>query len=186
MAGESITGAPPSEVPASTGTAPWLPGPNPRRAQAAAILLALNIAMSVATVVAVLGHIRLLEALQRVCGIGLVRPCTFEEGSGILRAAEASDRRLFTFGIAGTALVVVTGIVWLVWQYRARKEVDRRGPVSFRYSAGWGVGSWFVPIVNLWVPLLAVRRSGARRTPSPGPSIGAKILPGRHGRESAP
>jgi hypothetical protein len=47
-------------------------------------------------------------------------------------------------------------IVMLVWQHRAASAGRALG-IHSDESPGWGVGSWFVPVVNLWVPFLAVR-----------------------------
>lgn len=41
--------------------------------------------------------------------------------------------------------------VFLVWQSRAA-VVGRAAGYPARHSPGWGVGSWFVPVANLWVP----------------------------------
>jgi hypothetical protein len=64
-----------------------------------------------------------------------------------------------------TAIVVV----WCIWQWNAAANVrDRvrhhirheRGvgqvrddrPAPLRFTPGWGVGAWFVPILHLWTP----------------------------------
>jgi hypothetical protein len=49
------------------------------------------------------------------------------------------------------ALVVV-----YVWQHRAASAARALGFPAAR-SPAWGVGSWFVPIVNLWMPYGAIR-----------------------------
>jgi hypothetical protein len=54
-------------------------------------------------------------------------------------------------------LLTIAGfIVFLVWQHRAASAGRALGIPSDE-SPGWGVGSWFVPVVNFWVPYLAVR-----------------------------
>lgn len=47
-------------------------------------------------------------------------------------------------------------IVYLIWQYRAAVVARELGYRS-RRSPGWGVGSCFVPVVDLWMPYQAVR-----------------------------
>jgi hypothetical protein len=47
-------------------------------------------------------------------------------------------------------------IVFLVWQHRAAVTAHRLGYPAAR-SPDWGVGSWFVPVVNLWMPYGALR-----------------------------
>jgi hypothetical protein len=47
-------------------------------------------------------------------------------------------------------------VALLMWQYRSAKVA-----LSFGYPAdvspGWGVAAWFIPVVQLWMPYLAVR-----------------------------
>ena len=54
--------------------------------------------------------------------------------------------------------VVVLGVntAFLVWQHRAASEARLLGYPAHR-SSGWGVGSWFVPVVNLWMPFQSLR-----------------------------
>ena len=49
--------------------------------------------------------------------------------------------------ISGIAFLA-TAVLWLLWQYRAAKQFS----VEMQSSAGWHVGSWFVPIISWWVP----------------------------------
>ena len=59
----------------------------------------------------------------------------------------------------GTVLSLATGaaeVTMLVWQYRAARVAQALGYPA-RRSPGWGVGCWFVPVVNLWMPYQAIR-----------------------------
>lgn len=55
-------------------------------------------------------------------------------------------------GVVTLAAVVVA----CIWQHRAASAGRALG-IPSRRSPAWGVGSWFVPIVNLWMPYSAVR-----------------------------
>jgi hypothetical protein len=55
-------------------------------------------------------------------------------------------------GVIALAGVVVA----CIWQHRAASAGRALG-VPSRHSPGWGVGAWFVPVVNLWVPYAAIR-----------------------------
>lgn len=58
----------------------------------------------------------------------------------------------FLLGLVAAAAIVVT----LIWQHRAASAARALGfPTT--HSPAWGVGSWFVPIVNLWFPYQAIR-----------------------------
>ena len=43
-----------------------------------------------------------------------------------------------------------------MWQHKAASAGRALG-IPSRYSPAWGVGCWFVPVVNLWMPYGAVR-----------------------------
>lgn len=51
------------------------------------------------------------------------------------------------FIIAG-ALAVITGVLFVAWLWRAHDQA----PGPLRHGKGWTIGSWLVPVVNLWVP----------------------------------
>ena len=59
-----------------------------------------------------------------------------------------------------SALLILCGIaaivVECVWQFRAASAARAMGLPAKR-SPGWGVGFWFIPIVNLWMPYQAIR-----------------------------
>ncbi|HEX3793812.1 MAG TPA: DUF4328 domain-containing protein [Acidimicrobiales bacterium] len=53
-------------------------------------------------------------------------------------------------------LTLAAIIVACIWQFRAASAARALGRPA-THSPGWGVGSWFVPIVNLFMPYQAVR-----------------------------
>lgn len=56
-----------------------------------------------------------------------------------------------------SGLVTIGAVVLLlVWQFRAARAARALGYPA-RHRPGWGVGSWFVPVVNLWFPYQAIR-----------------------------
>jgi hypothetical protein len=57
-----------------------------------------------------------------------------------------------------TVLVfVATVIVFLIWEHRAISNLPPLGAPGREFSSRWAVGSWFVPILTLWVPFQIVR-----------------------------
>jgi len=59
-------------------------------------------------------------------------------------------------GLATIAVYIATVIVFLMWLHRVAKNVAAFGE-PLQHSPGWAVGSFFVPIMNLFVPYQAVR-----------------------------
>ncbi len=54
--------------------------------------------------------------------------------------------------LAGLLLLLVTGVVFCIWFYRAHKNLTLLGVRGLTYSPGWAAGSFFVPILNLFRP----------------------------------
>ena len=55
------------------------------------------------------------------------------------------------------ALAAVAAVVFAcIWQHKAASAGRALG-IPSGLSPAWGVGCWFVPVVNLWMPYLAVR-----------------------------
>lgn len=56
------------------------------------------------------------------------------------------------------ALVVtlVTGVLVLTWTHRASYNVRALGATGLKFTPGWSVGWYFIPIANLWKPLQAM------------------------------
>ncbi len=58
------------------------------------------------------------------------------------------------------------GICILLWKYRACKNLHVAHARGMDISPGWAVGSYFVPILNLWLPFQAMSRiARASRNP---------------------
>lgn len=56
-----------------------------------------------------------------------------------------------TYDMAFT-LYVTTGIVFIVWFHRLRKNAEVwAGDLQGR-KPGWAIGGWFIPFANLWIP----------------------------------
>src|SRR3954470_4156136 len=45
-----------------------------------------------------------------------------------------------------------SAIFFVVWTYRAYKNITTLGAQRPRFGPGWAIGGWFVPIMSLWRP----------------------------------
>jgi hypothetical protein len=68
----------------------------------------------------------------------------------------ALDRSGFV-GLIILVVFLVSGILWLVWQYRGHANLYAAGVDRLRITPGWAVGWWFVPFANLVKPFQSVR-----------------------------
>lgn len=63
--------------------------------------------------------------------------------------ADTNDAREHLIGIIQICAFIVTGIVWLVWLYRAYANLRLVGTKKSQFTPGWAVGYWFIPLLNL-------------------------------------
>lgn len=64
----------------------------------------------------------------------------------------ASDNRQATIGVIYLILLIITGILFLMWIHRTHRNLPSLGNTNLKYSPGWAVGWFFVPILSLWKP----------------------------------
>lgn len=67
-------------------------------------------------------------------------------------------------GLATIAVYIATAIAFLMWLYRANNNIAAFGEPR-EHSAGWAVGSFFVPFANLVVPYRATREIWRKSDP---------------------
>jgi hypothetical protein len=143
-------GVPPPDVRQATGTF--------RSAHGRAVwTVGLLAAGGVATLIGLpfrFHHLSVLHAYQR----------------GAATAAQANDAgsAASVIGAIGGLITVATIVLWLLWQYRAHSNLRALGASNLRYSPGWVVGWWFVPVAWWAVPYLAMRELWKASNPEAG------------------
>lgn len=74
------------------------------------------------------------------------------------------------FADIGAAFFLLTALAFLLFFHRAYSNLATLGPHERRYSPFWAVGSWFIPILNLFRPKQAAndiwRGSDGSRVPA--------------------
>lgn len=93
----------------------------------------------------------------------VLRSCPIRGPAESIRAVKAS-----TIGM-GLAVIVllVAGVVFLFWLYRARVNAEMLAGQPQRLGRGWTIGAWFVPLGNVVLPPLVVAdtwRASSRRS----------------------
>ncbi|MEG3630778.1 DUF4328 domain-containing protein [Streptomyces poriticola] len=75
-------------------------------------------------------------------------------GAGVLGEAEVNraDYAMFGSGVLYSIALVATGTLFIIWFHRVRGNAGVFAPDTQRRTPGWAIGSWFVPIANLWIP----------------------------------
>jgi hypothetical protein len=77
--------------------------------------------------------------------------------SDMKTAAEANDLRQRIVAIARPAIFFITTIVFSRWIYVVNANKWGLGATGMRFTPGWAVGSFFVPIVSLYEPYRAMK-----------------------------
>lgn len=80
----------------------------------------------------------------------IAEPSTYDLGTA--RMIDDLDRAA---GIFDVVALLVCGVLFIVWLYRAGRS-DRVDPARLRRGAGWSIGGWFVPLGNLFLPFQQV------------------------------
>ncbi|WP_189132077.1 DUF4328 domain-containing protein [Wenjunlia tyrosinilytica] len=62
---------------------------------------------------------------------------------------------------------LASAAVFLTWFHRVRVNAEAWAPTGHRFSRGWAVGAWFVPVANLWFPKQIADDIHAASDPSP-------------------
>ena len=70
--------------------------------------------------------------------------------------ANTNDIRQAVIGLAQFVLFVASAVVFLMWVYRAHKNLPSLGATGLRFTPGWAVGWFFIPIMCLFRPYQAV------------------------------
>jgi hypothetical protein len=64
---------------------------------------------------------------------------------------QSADDRQAAIGVAQLTLFAVTSVFFVVWFFRAYKNLARLG-VAGRWGNGWAIGAWFVPFLGFVRP----------------------------------
>jgi hypothetical protein len=72
-------------------------------------------------------------------------------------AAESNDKRQQIVGFFQLGIAITTMILFAKWIYRANFNARQLGAQGMKFSPGWSVGFYFIPILLLWKPYQAMK-----------------------------
>ena len=114
------------------------------------ILLVISIIMHIIGVASGFMEYQLLKEIER----GVYRYISDEAFDVIV---DKNDMREMLIGLTQFLLFIIQGIMILMWIFRANKNVRALGATNMRFSAGWSVGWYFIPLLTLWKPYQAMK-----------------------------
>ena len=90
------------------------------------------------------------------------------EGSTLSAELQQSQDRAEAFATFMTVFIFVPAIAWLIWQHRAQRNLRALGATDLRFSPGWAVGWWLIPLANVVMPYLTMRELWKASDPQAG------------------
>jgi hypothetical protein len=66
--------------------------------------------------------------------------------------ANANDRRQQLIGLLQLLVLLPTSLLFLIWTHRVHRNLLVLGARHLKFTPGWAVGWWFVPIMNWFRP----------------------------------
>jgi len=104
------------------------------------------IVLLVVDVIAIVSDLSLAETLRKVMAGWTISPAELA----------ASDEREAAIGVVQTMLLVASAIAFLMWVHRAYRNLPSLGAKGLRFTPGWAVGWFFVPVMCLFRPYQAM------------------------------
>jgi hypothetical protein len=68
-------------------------------------------------------------------------------------STEGAARGYFVFMVFACA---ITAILVIVWSYQVTRAVNRHQPQGRKWTPGWAIGAWFIPVANYVLPALVL------------------------------
>ena len=135
-----------------------------RRAQVTVVLLIVGAAVSLLTI-----PVYILELY--------VSPFSSSQEIGDNPGGFIAIMLRVVLALATAGVYVATVIAFLMWLYRASNNIAAFGQRT-EHSSGWAVGSFFVPIMNLFVPYQAAKDIWSKSEPAEEGSFSYASPPG--------
>lgn len=110
---------------------------DPRLTLAARVALYAVAALSLATLVATWNEIGAFDEFRRLGTAGAI--------TAVGEAEQLSEGFVTLVVYVGIA----TGVLTITWWVRAYRAIEASGARGLRWSPGWALGGWFIPLANL-------------------------------------
>jgi hypothetical protein len=88
-----------------------------------------------------------------------------------LSEAQANDNREALIGYIHTAFLIIGIVIFLMWVYRANKNLHSFVNPVLKFTPGWAVGWFFVPFASLVQPYRAVSEISKASDPNIDPAL---------------
>ncbi|GAB4513810.1 MAG: hypothetical protein Tsb0020_32170 [Haliangiales bacterium] len=84
-------------------------------------------------------------------------PAAFNGDTAATDAVIALSSSLESLTYAGIVLLILCGVGFFAWAYRANNNARALGAGHMQNSPGWTIGWFFMPILGMWKPYFAIK-----------------------------
>ena len=105
----------------------------------------------------IIALVHLINVIRLIGGYDL-----FDSSVDLRSRADSYDNFGAIIGFAMIGSYLVTGVVFLIWQWRSSKNMRLLDVGNAVVSPGWGVGLWLIPVVNFVSLYIALRELNAK------------------------
>ena len=106
-----------------------------------------------------------LSALFNVCQVQLLGIAA-SGGQIPLAAADVQDTRQRLLAALAIGIGLLAAVFLLIWLYRAERNARSLGAEGMRYSEGWSVGWFLMPVASLFMPYFVLRELWKASSPN--------------------
>lgn len=94
----------------------------------------------------------IISAYSNILQLNLLKNAELSMMGVDMELADANDTRQQIVAIVHLLLIVATIVTFIMWYYRAYKNLHELKVASLHHTPGWAIGAWFVPFLNLGRP----------------------------------
>ncbi len=102
------------------------------------------------------GVVAALSTLFKLQDIVIGGRIQSSSGSGAFEEFVGADKNLHTWGGFFIILGLATFIVLVCWSFKAHKATQELCHGVRRWSRGWTIGGWFIPLAQLFIPKMVL------------------------------
>jgi hypothetical protein len=77
----------------------------------------------------------------------------YERGTASVGDVHHAGDAISTIAGIGALPSLATVVVFIIWQWRSANNANALGTLRPRYTPGWSIAGWFIPVANLVIPV---------------------------------
>lgn len=105
----------------------------------------------------ILAAIAVYSGWRQYLFLNAVKNSAYSSEEQLNADAQANDLRQSIIGLSQIAITITSIVFFFIWVHRANYNARKLGSQNMKFTPGWSVGWYFIPIFNLWKPYQAMK-----------------------------